>query len=181
MSAAEKVNATFGGGCFWCLEAVFSHVPGITDVISGYCGGYGENPNYRSVCGGETGHAEVVRLSFDPALISYEDLLDIFFVIHDPTTLNRQGHDVGSQYRSVIYVHSSEQNERAQAKIQALEAEQVFAAPVVTQVEPAPAFYAAEDYHRQYFSRHPEEAYCQTVVAPKLAKYRQFLKLRGLL
>lgn len=181
MLAAEKVNATFGGGCFWCLEAVFSHVPGVTEVVSGYCGGHAENPNYRSVCSGETGHAEVVRLSFDPAVISYEDLLDIFFVIHDPTTLNRQGHDVGSQYRSVIYVHSSEQNERAHAKIQALEAAQVFSAPVVTQVVPVPEFYPAEDYHRQYFSRHPEEAYCQTVVAPKLAKYRQFLKSRGLL
>ena len=166
-------TATLGGGCFWCLEAVFEQLNGVAKVESGYAGGEGTNPTYKQVCAGTTGHAEVVRVTFDPAVLSYRDLLEVFFATHDPTTLNRQGNDVGTQYRSVIFYHSPEQQQTAEALIAELNAEDVFGKPVVTQLAPAPAFYKAEDYHQEYFRNNPSQPYCQYVVAPKVAKFRQ--------
>ena len=173
--------ATLGGGCFWCLEAVFEQVRGVETVESGYAGGAAPDPTYRQVCGGDTGHAEVVQVTFDPAVISYPELLDIFFGVHDPTTLNRQGADVGTQYRSVIFTHSPEQQRAAEERIAALNAEQVWDRPIVTQVMPAPTFYKAEEYHQGYFRQNPGQPYCQAVVGPKVAKLRkQFTaKLKG--
>jgi peptide-methionine (S)-S-oxide reductase len=165
--------ATLGGGCFWCLEAVFDSLRGVSRVVSGYAGGASPNPDYRLVCTGTTGHAEVVQLTFDPDVISYRDLLELFFVFHDPTTLNRQGADVGTQYRSVVYCHSPEQEQTARSVIDALNAAQVFPDPVVTEVAPAPTFYPAEAHHQGYFRNNPRQGYCQAVIAPKVAKLRK--------
>ena len=164
--------ATLGGGCFWCLEAVFEQLRGVERVESGYAGGKLAQPSYQQVCTGETGHAEVVQLTFDPSIISYGELLDVFFAIHDPTTLNRQGADVGTQYRSVIFYHSPEQKSSAEEKIAALNASGNFRAGVVTQVAPFETFYRAEDYHQGYFRANPYQGYCQAVVGPKVAKFR---------
>ena len=163
--------AILGGGCFWCTEAVYLEVKGVTKVESGYTGGARPNPTYEQVCTGETGHAEVVRLEFDPAQISYRDLLEIFFTIHDPTTLNRQGNDVGTQYRSVIFYQSPEQEATARQVI--AEMAHVWDAPIVTELAPAAPFYKAEDYHQNYFAQHPLQGYCAFVVAPKVAKFRK--------
>lgn len=165
--------ATLGGGCFWCLEAVFNELEGVIGVVSGYSGGQVVNPDYEAVCGGKTGHAEVVQVSFDPLVISYRELLKVFFAIHDPTTLNRQGNDAGTQYRSVIFYHSAEQKDAAQEMIASLSAEGIWSQPMVTEVLPATIFYPAEAYHRDYFSRHAEQPYCRVVVAPKVAKLRE--------
>ncbi len=166
---AEEI-ATLGGGCFWCLEAVFAELDGVISVESGYAGGKRPNPTYQQVCSGATGHAEVVRVKFDPEVISYHDLLEVFFTIHDPTTLNRQGNDVGTQYRSVIFYHSPEQKAIAEQVIQ--EMSSLWDDPIVTQVESAPEFYVAEDYHQAYFATNSTQPYCQFVVAPKVRKFR---------
>lgn len=174
MSPASNLEvATLGGGCFWCLEAVYLDVEGVEKVLSGYAGGHVENPSYEQVCTGTTGHAEVVQLTFDPQVISYRELLEIFFSIHDPTTPNRQGADVGPQYRSVIFYHSPEQEAVARELMDQLEREGVFGAPIVTQLVPFEAFYPAEEYHHRYFERNPNQGYCQVVIAPKVAKFRQ--------
>lgn len=165
--------ATLGGGCFWCLEAVFLEVKGVEKVVSGYAGGHEPNPSYHDVCDGGTGHAEVVQVTFDPSALSYRDVLNVFFSIHDPTTLNRQGHDAGTQYRSAIFTHSIEQDRVARQAIDELTAEKVFDDPIVTQVEAAGPFYPAEEYHQNYFARNPEQPYCRAVVAPKVAKFRK--------
>lgn len=172
--------ATLAGGCFWCLEAVFEQAKGVEKVESGYCGGQTDQPKYREVCGGDTGHAEVVQVTFDPAVLSYRDLLQIFFAIHDPTTLNRQGHDVGTQYRSAIFFHSQEQKETAEKLIVELNGKAIWSRPIVTEVVPTATFFKAEDYHQGYFRANPTQPYCQGVVEPKVAKFRkQFLeKLR---
>lgn len=163
--------ATLGGGCFWCLEAVYQEVRGVQQVESGYSGGHVANPTYEQVCEGTTGHAEVVRVHFDPALVSYRDLLEVFFTIHDPTTPNRQGNDVGTQYRSVIHANSDEQKVIAKQVI--AEMVNVWDAPIVTELADAPVFYRAEDYHQDYFVNHPLQSYCAFVVAPKVAKFRK--------
>lgn len=163
-----------GGGCFWCLEAVFEQVRGVQQVVSGYCNGHTPNPSYRAVCSGTTGHAEVVQITYDPEVISFGDLLNIFFVIHDPTTLNRQGADQGTQYRSGIFYQTSTEQAIALAKIAELNAAQVYPAPIVTEVTPAGTFYPAEEYHQGYFRANPEQQYCQYVVAPKVAKLRKY-------
>lgn len=165
--------ATLAGGCFWCLEAVYDQMKGVQSVESGYIGGRNPNPTYEQVCSGMTGHAEAVRITFDPAVVSYRDLLEVFFAIHDPTTLNRQGNDVGTQYRSAIFYHSPEQKATADAVIHALTKDQVFAQPIVTQVVPAVTFYEAEGYHQEYFARNPAQPYCTYVVNPKVAKFRK--------
>ncbi|MNR82990.1 Peptide methionine sulfoxide reductase MsrA [compost metagenome] len=166
-------QATLAGGCFWCLEAVFLDLKGVTRVQSGYAGGHVPNPSYEQVCTGQTGHAEVIRVDFDPAELSYADLLKVFFAIHDPTTLNRQGADVGTQYRSAIFPHEPEQEATAKAVIAELSAEGLFDAPIVTTVEPLETFYPAEEYHQEYFARNPYQPYCLAVVAPKVAKFRK--------
>ena len=176
---ARTEIATLGGGCFWCVEAVFEQVQGVDRVVSGYAGGAPANPSYRDVCSGETGHAEVVQVSFDPAIISYRDLLAIFFTTHDPTTLNRQGADAGTQYRSVIYYHSPEQERTARELIEQLTTERVWNDPIVTLVEPAPTFYPAEAYHQGYYRQNPQQGYCQYAVAPKLAKFRKLFAERA--
>lgn len=165
--------ATLGGGCFWCTEAVFDEVIGVTDVASGYTGGQRPDPTYEQICGGDTGHAEVVKVTFDPAVISYATILGIFFATHDPTTLNRQGADRGTQYRSAIFVHSAEQRDIAEKLIASLNAENIFGGKVVTEVSDAPMFYAAEDYHQEFFKRNPNQGYCMAVVSPKLSKFRK--------
>lgn len=162
--------AILGGGCFWCIEAVFLEARGVTRVESGYMGGHADHPTYEAVCNGTTGHAEVVRLEFDPSVISYHDILEIFFTIHDPTTLNRQGNDVGTQYRSVIFTTSPEQD--AVARTVMAEMAMVWDAPLVTQVLPQETWYKAEDYHQNYFAQHPLQGYCAFVVAPKVSKFR---------
>lgn len=173
MSMQETTEvATLGGGCFWCLEAVFEQLRGVERVESGYAGGSVAHPTYQQVCAGNTGHAEVVQITFDPRAISFAELLDVFFDIHDPTTLNRQGADVGTQYRSVIFYHSPEQKRVAEEKIAALNASGVYGRPVVTQLAPFQTFYRAEDYHQGYFRRNPYQGYCQVVIAPKVAKFR---------
>jgi len=166
-------TAVFGGGCFWCLEALFQRLPGVKSVESGYMGGRVENPTYKQVCTGNTGHAEVVRVGFDPGQISYRDLLDVFFAIHDPTTLNRQGNDVGTQYRSVIFYNSDEQRREAEKVIAELTAAGEFSAPIVTAVEPAATFFVAEDYHQNYFNENSDQPYCRFIIAPKLEKFRK--------
>ena len=163
--------ATLGGGCFWCLEAVYEELEGVVDVESGYSGGAVVNPSYRAVCDGNTGHAEVVRIEFDPAKISYREILEVFFVIHDPTTLDRQGNDVGTQYRSVIFTHSDEQQAVAGTVI--AEAEAALKNRIVTQVLPAEPYYRAETYHQEYFRHNPAQGYCMFVVAPKVEKFRK--------
>jgi peptide-methionine (S)-S-oxide reductase len=165
-------QATLGGGCFWCLDAVFRRLRGVSRVVSGYAGGHTEQPSYEQVCTGRTGHAEVVQIDFDPQTISYADLLRIFFTIHDPTTLNRQGHDVGTQYRSVIFTHDEAQAVTAAAVRDELAAADLWGAPLVTEILPLPAFYPAEEYHQDYFAKNPAAGYCQAVVAPKVAKLR---------
>ena len=169
----NKDVATLGGGCFWCIEAVYQHVQGVTTVESGYMGGKHPNPSYEAVCTGVTGHAEVVQVTFDPAVVTYRDVLHIFFAVHDPTTLNRQGNDVGTQYRSVIFYHSPEQATTAKDVITTLTTDNVFASPIVTEIAPAQPFYPAEDYHQEYFMRNPAQPYCAYLIAPKLAKFRQ--------
>lgn len=164
--------ATLAGGCFWCLEAVFEQLRGVTKVMSGYTGGHVTNPSYEAVCTGTTGHAEVTQVTFDPHQISFRDLLGVFFSIHDPTTLDRQGGDAGTQYRSAIFYHDEEQRRAAEEFVRELEAEHVFDDPIVTKLEPLKAFYPAEEYHREYYRRNPNQAYCRAVIAPKVAKLR---------
>lgn len=164
---------TLGGGCFWCLDAVYREVPGVITSVCGYAGGAIDNPDYKAVCGGHTGHAEVVELTFDNQQVSLHRLLDIFFTIHDPTTLNRQGHDVGTQYRSVIFYHDESQHEAVLNYLNDVMNSGRFAQPIVTEVAPAPKFWVAEDYHQDYFRHNPYQGYCMAVVAPKLEKYRQ--------
>lgn len=165
--------ATLGGGCFWCLEAVFDDITGVKSVESGYAGGHVPNPSYEQVCTGRTGHAEVVRVTFDPSQISYRDILNVFFAIHDPTTLNRQGVDVGPQYRSVIFYHSPEQERTAREVIESLNDQHIWSAPIVTQVEPVSNYSEAEAYHQEYFAKHPNQPYCSINIAPKVAKFRK--------
>ncbi len=167
---ADLQTAVFAGGCFWCLEAVFQRVNGVQSVESGYMGGHVKNPAYREVCSGDTGHAEVVRVTFDPAEVSYDDLLEVFFAIHDPTTLDQQGNDVGPQYRSAIFYLDEEQRRQAKQAIAQLEDAHIWPDPVVTAVEPAGPFYKAEDYHQDYFNSNPSQPYCQFIVAPKVRK-----------
>jgi peptide-methionine (S)-S-oxide reductase len=169
----ELSLATLGGGCFWCLEAVFEQVRGVDKVESGYAGGSAVNPSYRQVCSDTTGHAEVVQVTFDPAVISYREILEIFFAIHDPTTLNRQGMDEGTQYRSAIFYHSPQQQQTAQQLIDELNQADIWSRPIVTQVLPFPTFWKAEDYHQGYFRANPNQPYCQAVVGPKVAKFRK--------
>jgi peptide-methionine (S)-S-oxide reductase len=169
---AEQV-ATVGGGCFWCLEAVYLGLRGVTRVVSGYAGGQVANPSYEQVCGKRTGHAEVVQIGFDPAEIRYEDLLRVFFTIHDPTTKDRQGNDVGPQYRSIILTHDAGQGVAAAAVIAEIAAAGIWPGPIVTEVRPLEVFWPAEDYHQNYFARNPFQGYCQAVVAPKVAKFRK--------
>jgi peptide-methionine (S)-S-oxide reductase len=164
--------ATFGGGCFWCTEAVFSQLKGVEKVESGYSGGTLENSTYEQVSTGMTGHAEAVQITFDPDVISFKELLEIFFSTHDPTTLDRQGQDVGTQYRSVIFYNDDKQKTVAKQVIKEISEEKIFDLPIVTQLEPFKAFYKAEDYHRDYFRRHPEQAYCSVIIVPKLEKLR---------
>lgn len=164
--------ATFGGGCFWCTEAVFDETAGVSSAVSGYSGGAVLNPSYDAVCSGATGHAEVIQVAYDPAVISYKQLLEIFFRTHDPTTLNRQGADRGTQYRSVIYYHDDEQKKVADEVKAALDASGAFRDPIVTEISPLDIFYAAEPYHQDYFAKNPGQGYCQAVIAPKMAKYR---------
>ena len=166
-------SITLGGGCFWCTEAVFERVRGIIQVQSGYCNGTALQPTYEQVCTGRTGHNEVVRLTFDPAIISVQQILEIFFAIHDPTTLNRQGNDVGTQYRSGIYFHTPQQQQVAQAMLEQLAQERVFDAPLTTELLPEQNFWPAEDYHAQYYARNPSQGYCAAIIGPKLAKFRQ--------
>jgi peptide-methionine (S)-S-oxide reductase len=174
---AEEI-ATLGGGCFWCLEAVYQELEGVLSVESGYMGGRVPNPAYRDVCAGGTGHIEVVRVTFDPALISYRQILDVFFAIHDPTSRDRQGNDAGEQYRSAIFWHDEAQRAAAEETIRELDAARIFLAPIVTELRPAEEFYRAEDYHQNYFRDNPSQPYCMHVVSPKLSKFRE--KFAGL-
>ena len=169
-------KATFGGGCFWCTEAVYAQIKGVESVVSGYTGGQVENPTYKQVCSGLTGHAEAVEITYDPAVVPYEKLLEIFFSTHDPTTLNRQGADVGTQYRSAIFYHDDEQKKIAQQVIIRLNAAKVFPSKIVTKLEPATIFYPAEDYHQDYFALNGFQPYCQAVIAPKVTKVRKVFK-----
>ena len=173
MTDAGKEIATLAGGCFWCLEAVFDDLKGVESVESGYMGGKTANPSYEDVCSGETGHAEVVQLTFDPKQVSFKEILEVFFVIHDPTTLDRQGNDAGTQYRSAIFHHSAEQKAVAEQVIENLGAAKIYDDPIVTEVVPASKFYVAEDYHQEYFQRNPAQPYCAFVVRPKVAKFRK--------
>ena len=169
----NKEIATLAGGCFWCLEAVFVELRGVEKVVSGYMGGRTLNPTYKQICYEDTGHAEVVQITFDPQVITFQELLEVFFTIHDPTTLNRQGADVGSQYRSAIFYHSDEQRTAAEQVIAELTAAGIWSNPIVTELTAAPTFYPAEDYHQDYFANNPYQPYCMAVVAPKVAKARQ--------
>jgi peptide-methionine (S)-S-oxide reductase len=170
--AKSQETAALAGGCFWCIEAVFQQIDGVEKVVSGYTGGTTANPTYQEVCSDRTGHAEAVQVSFDPLKISYREILEIFFSVHDPTTPNRQGADVGTQYRSAIFYNSDEQKDAAEQLIRELGEAHTWKKPIVTQVLPLGKFYAAEDYHRDYFVRHPGQAYCQMVISPKVAKLR---------
>lgn len=172
-TSSGKDAATLAGGCFWCLEAVYDQMKGVESVESGYIGGTVENPTYEAVCGGRTGHAEAVRVTFDPNVVSYRELLEVFFVIHDPTTLNRQGNDVGTQYRSAIFYHSPGQKQIAEEVIASVTKEKLYSNPIVTDVVSAGVWYEAEDYHQEYFARNPLQGYCSYVVGPKVAKFRQ--------
>jgi peptide-methionine (S)-S-oxide reductase len=165
-------QATLAGGCFWCLEAVFLRLQGVHRVESGYAGGHVDNPTYRAVCSGATGHAEVVQVEYDASQIAFRELLEVFFSIHDPTTLNRQGADVGTQYRSAIFYHDDGQKQEAERTIEDLESQKIFDNPIITEVVPLTKFYPAEDYHREYYDRNPEQGYCQAVISPKVAKLR---------
>src|SRR5262252_4141612 len=166
-------TTTLGGGCFWCLEAVYDEMEGVASVESGYMGGKLPNPDYRSVCGGDTGHVEVVQVTFDPAVTSFREILEVFFAIHDPTSMDRQGNDSGPQYRSAIFYHSEEQRRIAEEIVAELEREDVHSRPIVTEVRPAEAFYIAEDYHQEYFRNNPQQPYCSFVIAPKVRKFRE--------
>ena len=177
MTESSRETAVLGGGCFWCLEAVFDQLAGVQSVESGYAGGQPANPTYEQVCSGTTGHAEVVRVTFDPAVLPLRDLLGVFFAIHDPTTKNRQGNDVGTQYRSVIFCQTREQRAIAEALVRELDAAKLWPAPIVTEIADAAPFYEAERYHQEYFERNGGQPYCQFIVAPKVAKFRkQFLE-----
>ena len=167
----NEQTAVFGGGCFWCIEAVFQRLTGVTKVESGYMGGHVDNPTYRQVCGGGTGHVEIVRVTFNPQQISYRDLLEVFFTVHDPTTLNRQGNDTGEQYRSVIFYENEEQHRIAEEMIAELTAAKAFSEPIVTAIEPASRFYKAEDDHQNYYNENSRQPYCMFVISPKLAKF----------
>lgn len=171
MSNSE--TATLAAGCFWCVEAVFDDLEGVGDVVSGYSGGHKDNPTYQEVCAEMTGHAEVVQVAFDPSVISYKEILQVFFAVHDPTTLNRQGNDIGTSYRSAIYYHSDEQKRIAEEVIKEITDEKVWDAPIVTEVAAFTKFWPAENYHQEYFANNPSQPYCATVVAPKVAKFRQ--------
>lgn len=171
--AERTETATLAGGCFWCLEAAFEKLKGVVALTPGYTGGQKTNPSYRDVCTGATGHAEAVQITFDPSVISFRDLLEVFFSIHDPTTLNYQDADYGTQYRSAIFYHNPEQKQEAERTIAELTAEGVWTRPIVTEVKPLTDFYAAEEYHHQYYRRNPEQGYCQVVIAPKLDKFRK--------
>lgn len=175
---ALQETAILGGGCFWCVEAVFNEAAGVTSVVSGYMGGRNPNPTYQQVCSGTTGHVEVAQITFDPSQIAFRDILEIFFATHDPTTLNRQGNDSGTQYRSVIFYHSPEQKAAAEEVMRELTEQKAFSDPIVTALEPAQTFYAAEDYHQQYFENHPYQPYCAFVVAPKVHKFRKKFAMR---
>ncbi|MBC7757799.1 MAG: peptide-methionine (S)-S-oxide reductase MsrA [Phormidesmis sp. FL-bin-119] len=164
-------QATFGGGCFWCTEAVFQNLKGVTKVISGYMGGQTENPTYKEVCNGDSGHAEIIQIEYNEEEIRFEDLLLVFFKTHDPTTLNRQGNDAGTQYRSVVFYETAEQKAAAESMIDNLEKEMVFNRPIVTEITPISKFYSAEDYHQNYFNNNPDQGYCAYVIQPKLAKF----------
>ncbi|HEY4696029.1 MAG TPA: peptide-methionine (S)-S-oxide reductase MsrA [Candidatus Hydromicrobium sp.] len=171
-------TAVFGGGCFWCLEEIFLQIKGVKNVESGYAGGFKENPSYKEVCSGETGHAEVVKIEFDHGTVSYSQLLEVFFYIHDPTTLNRQGNDVGEQYRSVIFFTSAEQEKTARAFINSLKKKKIYSNPIVTEIKPMDKYYRAEDYHQKYFYSNPSQPYCQLIISPKINKFREkFIKL----
>ncbi|HTQ57269.1 MAG TPA: peptide-methionine (S)-S-oxide reductase MsrA [Bryobacteraceae bacterium] len=178
---SKRETTTLAGGCFWCLEAVYDGLQGVLSVESGYMGGPQPNPTYQDVCTGRTGHAEVVQIAFDPEIVSFREILEVFFAIHDPTTLNRQGNDVGTQYRSAVFYHNDAQRQVAENVIRELTAEKVFRDPIVTEVQPAAAFYIAEDYHQEYFAHNPNQPYCSYVVAPKVQKFRQKFagKVRG--
>ena len=180
MDQARREIATLAGGCFWCLEAVFDDLKGVHDVVSGYSGGTIPDPSYEQVCAGTTGHAEVIQITFDPSVLSFREILEVFFSIHDPTTLNRQGQDVGTQYRSAIFHHTPEQKATAEQVIAELDASGIWCAPIVTEVAPFTAFYPAEEYHQEYFRRNPNQPYCRMIVAPKVAKVRKqhFAKLK---
>lgn len=169
---ASLEAATVAGGCFWCIEAVFREVEGVENVVSGYTGGAADNPTYEQVCTGETGHAEAVQVGFDPSRVSYREVLEVFFSVHDPTTLNRQGADAGTQYRSAIFYHDEQQKAVAEGLVREINEAAVWKEPIVTQIVPLDTFYPAEDYHQQYFLQHPEQAYCQMVISPKLNKLR---------
>lgn len=172
MAERPREQATLGGGCFWCTEAAFEQIQGIDSVVSGYAGGTTPNPTYEQVCSGRTGHAEVIRITYDPDVLGFRDVLEIFFTVHDPTTLNRQGADVGTQYRSVIFYHDEEQRRVAEEVIRELSDERVWEDPIVTELAPLTEFYPAEAYHQGYYRRNPDQGYCQVVIAPKLAKLR---------
>lgn len=173
VSMSDLELATLGGGCFWCTEAVFSELNGVVKVEPGYSGGAAPNPTYQEVCTGRTGHAETIQITYDPKIITYKELLQIFFTTHDPTTLNRQGADVGTQYRSIIFYHTAEQKQIAADVIREIESKGVWDKPIVTELKPLQVFYKAEDYHQEYFKRNPTQAYCQIVIAPKVAKLRK--------
>ncbi len=178
MESTDQRIATLGGGCFWCVEAVFDELKGVVGVESGYSGGTVPNPTYQEVCTGKTGHAEVVQITFNPQSISYRDILRIYFTVHDPTTLNRQGNDVGTQYRSVIFYHDEEQERIAKEVMKEIEAEKIWTGPIVTELSPFTVFYEAEDYHQEYFANNPNQPYCRAVVAPKVAKFRKMYQDR---
>lgn len=165
--------ATLGGGCFWCLEAVYQQLEGVQNVVSGYSGGHVANPTYEEVCGKKTGHAEVIQVTFDPAVVSYRDILEVFFSIHDPTTMNRQGGDIGPQYRSVIFYHDDEQRRTAEEIVAELTAEHAFDSPIVTEIQPLDVFHAAEQYHQNYYAQNTAQPYCAFVISPKIAKFRK--------
>lgn len=175
-SNIKKETATLGGGCFWCTEAIYLQMKGVLNVKPGYSGGHVKNPSYKEVCNGTTGHAEVVQVEFDPSVVSYAGILEVFFSTHDPTTLNRQGNDVGPQYRSVVFYHSEEQKLMAEQMISRFEQEKVYRNPMVTEISPFSEFYVAEDYHINYFERNKNQPYCQFVVAPKVEKFRKIFK-----
>jgi len=176
MSMDSYDVATFGAGCFWCTEAIFSRLEGVISVVPGYSGGHVPNPTYEQVCSGTTGHAEVCQITYDPNRIFYDELLDVFWKTHDPTTPNRQGNDIGTQYRSVIFYHSDEQRQRAEYFKQLLDSSGVYEAPIVTEIVPFERFWPAEEYHRNYFERHPEKAYCALVIRPKVEKFENVFR-----
>jgi peptide-methionine (S)-S-oxide reductase len=174
----DREVTTLGGGCFWCLEAVFNEMEGVINVVSGYAGGHQHDPDYQSVCRGTTGHAEVVQITFDPQIIQYKVILEVFFSVHNPTTLNRQGVDEGPQYRSVIFYHSNDQKEIAKEVIKVMEIEGIWSNPIVTELNPFEKFYPAEDYHQDFFKRNPDQGYCMAVINPKMVRFRRkFIKL----